>query len=206
MFGFLEVRKPHQWSTTDKDATFAIAANGTTITGGGGGTASFVSARCGQSLAINQKLYVEFKVLAVDAGGYGCGFSNPSAPLTSYLGADANAITYYSTGTFSYNGLQAGAVDASSTVNDVCCVAIDGINQKIWVRINAGNWNANVITSENPATNLGGFACSGVFVTRLLVGVSSNNTTMSLSLNAGSSAFAQTPPVGFRSPNSAVNV
>jgi hypothetical protein len=69
------------------------------------------------------------------------------------------------------------------------------------VRGPSGNWNNDVIGNQNPATNTGGFPCAGVFTSgTIYAAVFLGNTSVSQTINLGSSAFANTIPAGFVSP------
>ncbi len=210
--GLHEVRFAHTWSTTDKDSSFTLSNANLTITGGGGGSGSFVSGRCNRRMAKNQLIYCEF-TLSNFTSGVAIGISNTAAPLSNYLGSDTNAVTAYfsapgSAGVFSYNNAQSGTPGTAAANGAVVGMAVDCVNRKIWIRIQTtGNWNNAAIGSQNPATNLGGFSCPGVFTGtgNLMLGVSSNATSSVVIVNPGPT-FSGTPPAGFRAPNSMVNV
>ena len=75
-------------------------------------------------------------------------------PYNSYPGNDNQSIGLNSGGEYWYNG----AIQASGlptwTSGDTIDVAVSVINNKIWIRVNGGNWNNN--PADNPATGSGG--------------------------------------------------
>jgi hypothetical protein len=81
-------------------------------------------------------------------------------PYGGFPGNDNQSIGFSSGGEYWFNG----AVQASGlptwTSGDTIDVAVDLINNKVWVRVNGGNWNNN--SGENPATGAGGLGISGL--------------------------------------------
>ena len=115
-----------------------------------------------------------------------------------YLGT---SVGYYPLdGAGIINGVGLGFVE-SATTGSVVCVALDLTHKKMWVRVNGGNWNNDVIGSQNPATNTGGWDVSGVS------GISSTGVAAAVAelitegnqvtANFGATTFAFTPPSGF---------
>lgn len=200
-FGFFETHKASTWNPSDKDASFTLSNNNLTITGGGAGGSSFVSARATPFLRPAEKYYVEF-VLLGNPGGLGVGFLDTGVSLASFAGSNTSGLSAF-TGNRSWSyggGGVAICMPSTPVVNDVLCLALDGVNQVAYCRINGGNWNNS--GTANPATNTGGFSCPGLFALKYAICFVSNNVTASATLNAGSSAFSFTPPLGFHSPNS----
>lgn len=202
--GFFEPHVATFLSPTNKDASFTLSNGNLTWAGGGGsGGASWISGLSTARLRTAERYYCEWTLIAPGTdSNWGVGFANTLAPITDYIGADTNGISYYAgVGAWSYGGGGAGTgLPATPIANDVICLALDGVNKTIWCRLNNGSWFGS--GTGDPATNTNGFPCPNVFNTKILIGYTSNNTGSSARLNAGSSAFAFTPPVGFRSPNS----
>jgi hypothetical protein len=210
--GLYELHQPHIWSSTDKDASYTVSNGGLTITGGGGGSGSFVSARCTRRMAAYQKIYFECTLNAFPAG-VGIGIANASAPLTSYIGSDTNGVSAFfpgpgSAGTWSYNGGQTGTL-GSPAAGALICFAIFVLtgqaNALIWCRVGAtGQWNNDTIVNQNPALLAGGLAIPGVFSKGVMIGISSNNTSAQVTINPGPT-MAGTTYVNYRFPNSMGN-
>jgi hypothetical protein len=223
MFGFFEAHQPTVWSTTDSDGS--ITPTGLTITGGGGGTNRFVSARSSQPLAPNQKLYFELAVNAT-AGNAAFGIMNSTTTTSGYPGIDTNGVGIFTTMAVLYNGAQIGSTGLIVRTGDLVSVAVDGTTQMVWIAINGGVWNAATVTSKgvvlgsyssasfsevpviatqtgNPIVASNGLAAPQAFGKSLyLVYCSSSAVTETMTLNVGSSPFVYTPPTGFRAPNS----
>lgn len=82
------------------------------------------------------------------------------------------------------------------TPGHVCCMATDLDNQRMWFRIDNGNWNND--PTANPATNVGGVdisAATGGFEVKPVVACVDNN--IHGTANFGGAAFAFTVPAGF---------
>ena len=81
-------------------------------------------------------------------------------PYGGFPGNDNQSIGFSSGGEYWFNG----AIQASGlptwTSGDTIDVAVDLTNNKVWVRVNSGNWNNN--SGENPATGAGGLGISGL--------------------------------------------
>lgn len=83
--------------------------------------------------------------------GDSIGIANNSFSSSENLGRDVNSIGFYSNGSCYYDSNIAGtSVDFQNDGNilDVC---VDNVNHSIWIRVDGGNWNADV--SANPSTN-----------------------------------------------------
>jgi hypothetical protein len=75
-------------------------------------------------------------------------------PYNSYPGNDNQSIGLNSGGEYWYNGsIQASGLP-TWTSGDTIDVAVSLINNKIWIRVNGGNWNNS--PTDNPATGTGG--------------------------------------------------
>jgi hypothetical protein len=223
MFGFFELHQPSVWSTSDKNAT--ITPSGLSITGGGGGSNSFVSARSSVPLAPNQKIYFELTVTAT-AGNSAIGVMNNTTSTASYPGSDSHGIGIFATTPAFYNGTQISDSGLVLATGNIVQVAVDGTTQMVWIAVNGGTWNPATVTSKGvefggfgvasfsampvmttstgtPAAGTGGINAPLAFTYPIYITFSSSSaTTETMSLNAGSTPFAYTPPLGFRAPNS----
>jgi len=86
----------------------------------------------------------------------------------------------------------AGSIVAGGQV----CVAVDLVNKRIWMRLNANAWFNDV--AANPATNTNGLDISSLFTSNAAFPlVTCNSTTPHLTANFGATAFAQAMPSGF---------
>ena len=82
------------------------------------------------------------------------------------------------------------------TPGDVVCLAIDIDNGKIWIRLNAGNWNSN--GTANPATNVNGATFNaGMTGGSTIYAAATLGNNNFVTFNFGATAYAQTPPSGF---------
>ena len=72
----------------------------------------------------------------------------------SYPGTDNQSIGLNSGGEYWYNGTIQASGLPTWTTGDTIDVAVSVINNKIWIRVNGGNWNNN--PADNPATGTGG--------------------------------------------------
>ena len=85
----------------------------------------------------------------------GIGVSNHSIDLGNYTGSDANSIGYYDTGeVWVEGGLLASGLPVFETAGDVIDVAVDRINNLIYLRVNGGDWNND--SNADPSTATGG--------------------------------------------------
>ena len=83
------------------------------------------------------------------------GVSNHSLDLANYVGSDGNSLGFYDAGTAWGDGTQlASGLPTFQAAGDIIDVAVDRINNLIYVRVNGGDWNNNV--AADPATATGG--------------------------------------------------
>jgi hypothetical protein len=204
MLGFFESHNKTSWSQTNRDPSFTNS--GLTCISGGGATFTYVSAFTAQKLPPNQKIYFEVILNTYVDGGWGIG--NQNALTTTFTGGDINGAGIYfnsGTGEWTYNGGVSATALGGVATGDNVSFAYDGINALMWARYNGGNWINDILANQNPATATGGLSIPGVYsgATYILIGmVSQTQTVQSYTLNAGSTAFVYTPPLGFRSPDS----
>jgi hypothetical protein len=144
-----------------------------------------------------RQIYMEF-IINVKVGTLGVGVASPleSLSVSGGIGASAFSMGFYSSKSVFYNNVNIGSFSATNLgVGDTFCLAIDGINNKIWARKNNGNWNNDVIANQNPASNVGGFdQFSPLNVTLPAVYGFTNGDQISL-VQPASQAF--TAPAGF---------
>ena len=122
------------------------------------------------------------------------GLANATWPLNFVsLGTDFKSIGYRPDGSvWENNGIV--ATISSYLVNSIISVAFDLTNNKIWFRVNGGNWNNDVLLSQNPATNTGGVdisSLSGPFMAAW-AGVTTNEILADFGFD-----FTYVAPVGF---------
>ncbi len=75
-------------------------------------------------------------------------------PYNSYPGNDNQSIGLNSGGEYWFNGTIQASGLPTWTSGDTIDVAVSVINNKIWIRVNGGNWNNS--PTDNPATGTGG--------------------------------------------------
>jgi hypothetical protein len=160
------------------------------------GAGNFGMAR-GTASHATGKYYLEFLVDAYDGNQLGIGVCNSSQVIgASVLANSANAVITIGAGSVFSNssdlGLFAGAAIANG---NFICMAIDLDAELGWWRVGSGNWNNN--GSANPATGAGGYDISGVVSGSVFPIAESQSSGSSGTLNAGGSAYNQTPPSGF---------
>lgn len=171
---------------------------GATLSGGNLVATNSVSADGGAKCVHLKKsglLYFELLFNALSGGDSGGGICGSGASFAS-LGADATfgAIQFKNGNTYLNGSLQFGNGAVSS---QTLCVAVDFTHQKVWLRVNGGNWNNGVIGVQNPATNTGGMSTSAFDQAGLMIVALVTATGETATLNAGGSAFAFTMPSGF---------
>lgn len=183
-------------STTDKNAAYTISADQLTWSGN---SATFTCGRSTIPLRPSEKYYVEWTVVTVGTN-LGIGFANASASTASYAGSDTNGVSYYAGGSWSYNGggKTGTGLPSSLSAGNVLCMAYDGINHNVWLRLNNGSWIGS--TAGDPVGGTNGFSCPITGKIYIAYGNGSGNASMTL--NAGSTAFSFAVPAGYHSPNS----
>ena len=88
-------------------------------------------------------------------GFTGIGVANHDINLSNYLGVDLNGIGYYDNGGVYADGSEiVSGAPTFQTAGAVIDVAVDRINDLIYLRVNGGNWNND--PTANPATFTGG--------------------------------------------------
>lgn len=175
---------------SDKAANATLTNGNLTITSSSGisGARSISSYSTG-------KFYAEFSIGASNASAYSreIGIANSTASLTA-AGGDANSAVLFMGDPLLYINSGSTTTGLTYTNNDLVSMAVDLTNNRIWYRLNGGNWNNNV--SNDPATNIGGVAIATptrpVFV---VVKVATSGAA--LTANFGATAYSFTAPSGF---------
>lgn len=79
-------------------------------------------------------------------------------------------------------------------------LAVNFTAKLMWLRVNGGNWNGDVIANQNPAGNIGGIdlttymaGATGPFY----VGFTLRDTSNTVTANFGATSFVDTPPSGY---------
>lgn len=177
------------WNPGDKAA-------GLTLSGGNLTFAGTATANAGVRANVAKttgKWYFEVHYDARPSGDVIAGWAKAAWSLTASLAITAGNVAFkFLDGQIYVNGV-AGATWDVINVGDICCIAVDLDNSRVWVRKNNGNWNAS--GAANPATNTGGTDISAVTGVQLYpaAGASDNGT-------GGTAAFVSptyTIPSGF---------
>jgi hypothetical protein len=142
------------------------------------------------------KLYFEITISNVTASqGAGVGIGNANISRAGFLGGTAGGHTYLASGAVYTGGGSIATLPVYGT-GAVLCVAADIGSQKIWYRVNGGNWNN---TTDNPATNAGGYSIAALISNNGNIYPAINLYAIldQVTANLGATAFAQAVPAGF---------
>ncbi|MBR1164232.1 SPRY domain-containing protein [Bradyrhizobium elkanii] len=109
----------------------------------------------------------------------------------------AGSGVWLGTGAITTNGGTVATLGAASASGNVIGVAIDCDNDRIWFRLNGGNWNAD--PTANPATNAGGVALIAASYAPAVAFSPYGSPTIgdNITTNLGASAFSGAVPFGF---------
>ena len=89
----------------------------------------------------------------------GIGVANHSLDLGNYTGSDTNSVGFYDNGeVWGEGSLISSSVPSFQTAGAVLDVAVDRINDKVYLRVNGGNWNND--PTADPSTATGGIDIS----------------------------------------------
>ena len=91
--------------------------------------------------------------------GFGATSMNYSTQYGAYPGNDSQSVGFSMDGNFYTNGSIVASSLPTWTTNDIIDVAVNLSNNKIWIRVNGGNWNNDI--SQNPATGNGSLGITG---------------------------------------------
>lgn len=174
------------WSTTEKVASGITLSNSNkTATSNGSGNQRVH----GDTYHNTGKYYCEIQGWAGSGGGIG--LSTVLAPL------NGNGFTYnYGIDTGGNVHIQwdgSGSGNPGSPGTHTVCIAVDFTNNRLWFRIDAGNWNGS--GTADPATNVGGASITGH--PALVPEVAFFGTTDHATLATTAADFLQTKPSGF---------
>lgn len=160
-----------------------------------------------RSTALKNSGKYYFEVTVTDfEGGFDCiGLITAAGTYTNFVNDGSNcAACYRSIGGVWTNGSNSGKAIGTLNDGDVIGVAVDLDNEKIWYRkAPSGNWNGEVIGSQDPANNIGGASISNFAATTMgpAVGFGGGGTQAgdNCTANFGASAFTGIVPSGFTS-------
>lgn len=151
------------------------------------------------------KWYFEVTLTDVDGNADCVAVITAPATYTNLITNGTNcAAVYRSTGNIFSNNANSGRTLGALADGDIIGVAVDLDNEKVWFRkAPSGNWNGQVIGSQNPATNTGGVSISSYAATTMApaVGFGGPSTQAGdvMTANFGATAFTGTVPSGFTS-------
>ena len=182
------------WNPADKSANITLS-NGNLTAAISANADSAVRSTTSKA-AGSGKYYFEVTVTGTLANT-GIGVASPTAVLSSVHNTVTQAAAAFTgPGSAFINGSNVGFALGGFVTGNVACVAVDLVNNRIWFRRNAGNWNDS--GTANPATNVGGYSISALFTSASAYGlVTMGNTALQDNVNFGATAFAQTIPSGF---------
>lgn len=190
---------PTTWSTTDKVASVTLSGSNLTATAVNDAAATFQSGRSIVGIAAGQKKFFSLQVtiLPTASTNVAVGLANGSFAFASFLGVDTNSLAqYFNNASVLVNNASIGTSTAW-VLNSVLDFAVDRQNNRIWTRIGGGNWNNSGVA--DPATNAGGFDCSGatgtLFACYELLGDAGG--TGRVIANFGATAYSFAAPSGF---------
>ena len=94
--------------------------------------------------------------------GVGTLFMNYNGPSDGFPGSDSRSVGFNQLGEIWFNGgmIQSGLPYWES--GDIIDVAVDHVNNNIWIRINGGSWAGNPAGAIDPSTNQGGVSLNGL--------------------------------------------
>lgn len=177
-----------------RKSTFMVLSNGdltTTATGGNATAMSIANHTTG-------KYYCEMiSQTGTAAYAHGMGIANLSYDVSVSVNVGiSNAAGLWSGDTTIYINNSGDGTDGTygNPVNDVVSMAVDLDNNRIWFRVNGGNWNNSV--SNDPATNTGGRNISAITGSAISVQSTVGDGRVN-TFNFGATAYAYAPPSGF---------
>ena len=136
----------HRWNSTYIGSGMSLSENDATVTNISN---NFVSAISTRKVSLSQKVMFSLKLNDSLTVGY-IGFGQSSMNVNSYAGSnDGKSIAFGSDGKYYYfGGVQDTGLPTWGSDNDLIDVAIDLGNNKIYIRVNGGNWNGT--RNEDP--------------------------------------------------------
>lgn len=147
--------------------------------------------------------YAEFTGISVLEAGAGIIGLADSATLPEAVFSTVGTLGHFNTGNqWKSNGsfyASAGAIWASG---DRIGFAVNLTAKLMWLRVNGGDWEGDVIANQNPAGNIGGIdltsymaGATGPFYLAFTLLRDGDTVTA----NFGATAFVDTPPTGYGS-------
>lgn len=185
------------WSATSKNA-HAVLSNGS-LTAATDGAATHSVGIATSVIGVGVKIYWEAPINTSAAPHeIGSGLANASQTFADddFMGNSAFSIGAYNDGAvyknFSGTLTQFATVGTFNAGDTQCLAAIGG--SKLWVRINGGNWNNDILANQDPANNIGGLDISDLGA--VFPAFDAQNTGK-LTANFGATALAFPVPGGF---------
>jgi len=89
----------------------------------------------------------------------GIGLGTHVMDINDYLGADTNSIGFWDTGKLYYDGTSNSGYPTFQYDGAVLDLAVDRVNELMWLRVDGGEWNNDPLS--DPATATGGVDISG---------------------------------------------
>ncbi len=145
------------------------------------------------------KFYWECTCNTIVGGGTGVGFANSTVSLGVNPTTTIGTCQIISSANIYVNGANSGVDLGTITAGTVVCIAVDLVNELLWMRLSAaGNWNNNA--ANNPATGVGGIAIPGFGVgIPMHPAAWINGSTDQITANFGDTAFTGAVPSGYTS-------
>lgn len=179
------------WNPSDAGAGLVFSNGNLTVAGPGGLTRSVR----GTTAKTTGKWYYE-AVSTGTIGNCGIGIVSPTADMSTIATTQNNFVNVANGIVFDNTGGNIGTFFTAWVANDVCCVALDADNKRIWYRKNSGNWNGTA--GNDPTTNVGGFSISWIAAGVAIFPVCAFNAASSLLETAKfAGAPVSTIPIGF---------
>jgi hypothetical protein len=211
---------PSTWSPWGSGSNFAYS-NGNLTAHSNSFVAEATQSSSFRRQSAGALLYAEFGGMAGWTNSAGIGIGNNLAIAQPTAGGafgagvgttGVNGAIVYNLGEIWVNGTDTGInINSGATITGhTVCMALNLATQKIWFRVDGGNWNGS--GTNNPATGVGGIDISSIFsVTNNSIWVgpgSSDGQSVFImyvpnwggadcTVNFGASSFAQTVPSGF---------
>jgi hypothetical protein len=144
---------------------------------------------------------IEFTTTNWAATGGCVGLITAAGTLTNFVTDGTNCIAIYrSNGAIWSNGANSTLTLGAIVNGDIVQIAINFTSQKVWARkAPSGNWNGQVIGSQNPENGTGGVSFSSFAATTLApaVGFGAGAANDVVTANFGASSFTGAVPDGF---------
>jgi hypothetical protein len=176
------------WSPTDKAAAITLS-NGNLTVNASSSTSCAVRVTSGKT---SGKYYFEITCTGTFASE-GLGIATATSTLDNGAGLKAYVNILNGIG-FVNGGNVGGVLTAGINSGNVCCMAVDLDNKRMWWRKDSQAWT----NSGNPATNTGGIDISSIFASVAAYPVATLvDTGCTYAANFGASAFAGAVPSGF---------